>query len=494
MAVIRVSGPAAHDLLVGLAGGPLEPRRAALRILRHPRSGQRLDQALVLFFEGPGSETGEDLVELQVHGGRAVIASVLAALGTIPGCRMAEPGEFARRAFANGKIDLTQAEGLADLIDAETEAQRRQALSQAGGALSRVYDGWRAQVIEASALVEAAIDFSDEADVSDAAVDRAEAAARTLESELRTHLADDHRGEILRDGFRIVLAGPPNAGKSSLLNALARRDVAIVSAEAGTTRDAIEVRLDLGGLPVILTDTAGLREATGAIEREGIRRTLERARSADLVIWLTDATAPEGDMPEEIASGSSPILRVLSKVDLLGAMESPPPLRGRVREGGVHVRRPPDALCATPILPHHGRESSLDGVECENGTGAGYLPPPPPPPHKGEGSSVAQVEGAVSISAVTGQGIAKLTQRLATIAAERIGGGGEAPVISQARHRYHVAHAADALKVFLSRWPPDLELRAEELRTAAAALGRITGRIDVEDVLDQVFSRFCIGK
>ena len=248
------------------------------------------------YFAGPSSFTGEDVAEILLHGGRAVIASVLAALRGL-GCRLAEPGEFARRAFENGRIDLTEAEGIADLIDAETEAQRVQALRQASGGLAKLYDGWREELIGAMALMEAAIDFSDEADVArDAALGGLEI-ARGLLARIEVHLADGRRGEILRDGFRVVLAGPPNVGKSSLLNALARRDAAIVSAEAGTTRDVIEVRLDLDGLPVIVSDTAGIREAGGEVEREGIRRTIAHGRAADLVLWMVDATAPVWELP-----------------------------------------------------------------------------------------------------------------------------------------------------------------------------------------------------
>lgn len=431
VAVIRVSGPKVTDVLRSLCGGRVpEHRQAAFRTLLHPKTRERLDQALVLFFAAPNSETGEDVAELQVHGGRAVIASVLAALADCDGCRMAEPGEFARRGFENGKLDLTTAEGIADLVDAETEAQRRQALAQASGALAKLYEGWRKRLIAASALVEAAIDFSDEADVSEKAVLQAEDVARVLAGELDRHLADEHRGEILRDGFRIVLAGPPNAGKSSLLNALARRDVAIVSEEAGTTRDVIEVRLDLGGMPVVLTDTAGIRQAEGKIEQEGIRRTMERARSADLVIWLTDASVPNLRVPAELEDMRDRMLLVLNKIDL-------------------------HRDSATAVLP----------------------------------------DDMIAVSAKTGSGLGELTSRLGAIAADRLGdGSASGPVITQVRHRALVERAAKSLHHFVSASPPDLELRAEELRLAASALGRITGRIDPEDVLDQIFGRFCIGK
>lgn len=468
VAVIRVSGPAVTDVLARMAGGALEPRRAAMRTLHHPITGERLDQALVLLFKAPASETGEDVAELQTHGGRAVVAAVLNALGCVPGCRLAEPGEFARRAFANGKLDLAQAEGLIDLIDAETEGQRRQALTQATGALSRLYEGWRTDLVGALALVEAAIDFSDEADVSDKAVEQAEAAAGALLTALQSHLADGHRGEILRDGFRIVLAGPPNAGKSSLLNALARRDAAIVSAEAGTTRDVIEVRLDLDGLPVIVSDTAGIREATGFVEAEGIRRTLAQARAADLVIWLTDASEPRLEPPPELTSSAAPILHVLNKIDLAGT--------------------------------HHPPSQSATDGERDAGSEATPGPPSPPtPPRKGEESwseraLCARSDAAIPISALTGRGLPELTERLSAEARRRLGASADTPLITQARHRQQVERAATGLRAFLSRRPPDLELRAEELRGAAAALGRITGQIDPEDVLDQVFRRFCIGK
>ena len=310
VAVVRVSGDRAGDVIDVLSARRPKARVAVLRKLVDPQTGGLIDHGLVLWFPGPASFTGEDLAEFQVHGGRAVAAALLRVLGRVEGCRPAEPGEFSMRAFENGKIDLSQAEGLADLIDAETETQRVQALRQAGGVLFRLTERWRAKLIEAMALVEAAIDFSDEVDVAEGAVGQAEERVRELGDEIGSHLNDDHRGEILRDGFQVVLAGAPNVGKSSLLNVLARRDVAIVSSEAGSTRDVIEVRLDLEGLPVVVSDTAGLREASGDVEREGMRRTLARARDADLVIRVVDGS--EGVAGVDIpAVGSSGELIVL---------------------------------------------------------------------------------------------------------------------------------------------------------------------------------------
>jgi tRNA modification GTPase len=423
VAVIRLSGPQSGDVLRLMAGGVAEPRVARLRPIRKPENGETLDRGLVLWFPAPASFTGEDMAELHIHGGRAVVEGVLAALAAMPGLRMAEPGEFARRAFENGKLDLTAAEGLADLIDAETEAQRRQALRQAGGALRALYEGWRADVIRASASVEAALDFSDEADVPEAIAAHARPVVEELAAAISDHLADARGGEILRDGYHVVIAGPPNAGKSSLLNALARRDAAIVSAEAGTTRDVVEVRLNLGGYPVVLMDTAGIREAGGEIEREGIRRSLDRMREADLVLWVEDLAAPLDERGEPPA-GDTPLLRVGNKADLV------------------------------PVSP---------------------------------------TDGMILISARTGVGL----DRLLTALLERVGNrvsGVEWAAITRARHREGLETAKAALADFLLGNPAELELRAEDLRNAATALGRLTGRVDVEDILDRIFADFCIGK
>ena len=425
LAVVRVSGPAAGPALDAIAAPRPKPRFAAFRKLRHPDTGEEFDHALVLWFPGPGSETGEDLCELHVHGGRAVLAATFEALAAVPGCRPATAGEFARRAFDNGKLDLTTAEGIVDLIDGETDAQRRQALRQASGALASLYEGWRRELIEAQALVEAAIDFSDEADISHLAETNGLATAAFLALRIKRHLDDGRRGEIVREGFRIVLAGPPNVDKSSLMNALARRDVAIVSDEPGTTHDVLEVRLDLGGYVAIVADTAGLREASGAVEQEGIRRARRRAEEADLVIWIMDATIPASEMPSNLAAHAPRTLRVLNKIDAAGA---------RVDAPADHA-----------------------------------------------------------ISALTGDGLPALVSALSAIV-RGAAGSDESPAITQLRHRQQIKACLAALAGVSVNVDMDTELAAEQLRLAADALGRIVGRIDPEDVLDQVFARFCIGK
>ncbi|MEM7399963.1 MAG: tRNA uridine-5-carboxymethylaminomethyl(34) synthesis GTPase MnmE, partial [Pseudomonadota bacterium] len=312
IAVIRISGPQTRVVLEHLTGSLPVPREASLR-----RIGE-IDKGLVLWFPAPASFSGEDMAELQVHGGRAVVTAIVEAVLATPGTRLAEPGEFARRAFENGKLDLTEVEGLADLVSAETEAQRRQALAQAEGGLRRIFEGWRSALLKAQSLMEAGLDFSDEADVAVDATRQAEAVVGPLLREVEKHLADKS-GERLRDGFQVVIAGPPNAGKSSILNALAKRDVAIVSEEAGTTRDVIEVHLDIHGVPVIVADTAGLRDGGGAIESEGMQRAVSRARGADLVLWIGDGADPKRKAMRESSAdfGDVPVLSVLNKIDLV---------------------------------------------------------------------------------------------------------------------------------------------------------------------------------
>jgi len=416
VAVVRISGPAAGIALQRLAGPELSrPRKAALRKIATP-NGESIDDGLVLWFPAPASFTGEDVAEFHVHGGRAIVEALLGSLGEISGLRPADPGEFTRRAVENGKFDLTQAEALVDLINAETEAQRRQALRQYDGALGDLYEGWRAALIRAAAWIEAEIDFSDE-EVPEDVVSQARMQVTEIAAEIRCHLNDARRGEILRDGFRLTVIGPPNSGKSSLINALARRDVAIVSEIAGTTRDVLEVHLDLDGYPVTVADTAGLREPTDRIEAEGVRRALAKADAADAVLLLLDATNPAAGVPN---LPQEPALIVWNKADIA----SPP-------------------------------------------------------------------ENAVSASALTGTGIKEILANIGNIVRQLLETSGT-PALTRERHRHAAERAAEALE--RSRIIVAPELAAEEVRFAMHELGRITGRIDVEELLDVVFQDFCIGK
>lgn len=423
VAVVRVSGPGSARSVESLAGSVPPARVAAVRSIRD-RNGAAVDRGVVIWMPGPASFTGEDVAEFHVHGGRAVVAGLLEALGGLEGLRAAEPGEFARRAFLNGKLDLTEVEGLADLIDAETEAQRRQALRQLEGLAGRVFEGWRQRLTGILALCEAGIDFSDEDDVPAGVGARIGPEIAALGQEMRQALADGGRGEAIRAGLTVVIAGAPNVGKSSLMNALARRDVAIVSEIPGTTRDAIEVRLDLGGVPVTVVDTAGIRETVDAIESEGVRRARRHAESADLVLWIREGGT---DSDAEPCFGV-PVWRIENKIDATG------------------------------------------------------------------GAAGALGAGAFGVSAKTGAGLAGLLEGLSAWAADRVGSGTDA-VITRARHRAELSAAAAALdRAAGLDYLEDSDLVAEELRAAANALGRITGRIDVEDVLDAIFGQFCIGK
>jgi tRNA modification GTPase len=316
IAIVRMSGAKAGEALRAMTGATLPVlRRASLRTLFDPRSGVILDRALVLWFPAPASFTGDDMAELHLHGGRAVIAGVMDALSHL-GLRLAEPGEFTKRAFENGKLDLTGVEGLADLINADTPAQRTQALSQASGRLRERYEAWRASLLRAMAYVEASLDFSGEGDIAGDAFNASLPVVRSLIPELEAALADGRRGEILREGVQAAIIGAPNAGKSSILNALARRDAAIVYDEPGTTRDIVEVSLDIEGFPFVLRDTAGLRETASAVEQEGIRRALAAARQSDLVLLIEDASQAAAAHPVELAAHHGVILRVLNKIDL----------------------------------------------------------------------------------------------------------------------------------------------------------------------------------
>ena len=417
VAVIRVSGPRAGEAVLALAGRAPRPRQAAVRTLRD-EEGTVLDQALVLFFRGPASYTGEDSAEFHVHGGPAVVAGVLEALAA-QNLRLAEPGEFTRRAFENGKLDLAQAEGVADLIEAETTAQRRQALDQLGGRLSQAQARWREALIEALSVFEAAVDFPDEEIPEDVAA-RARPILVELIGEIEAAAGAAERGERVREGYRIALVGKPNAGKSTLLNALARREAAIVTATPGTTRDIIEVPLVLGGYKVIVADTAGLRDTADEIEAEGVRRARAWAAGADLRIWLVDGTDPDpGPAPAEIGGDD---LILATKRDL----------------------GDPASGVGTPFTTRSPND------------------------------------------------LAWLEQTLGERVVEALGGA-EPPAATRLRHQALLLEAADRLRRAAGP-EPEPELAAEDVRLAARALDRITGRIHPEDVLDRVFSSFCIGK
>jgi tRNA modification GTPase len=425
VAVIRMSGPGVRFGLETLLGSLPDVRKASLRLIKG-LDGTPIDQGLVLFFAAPESFTGEDVGELQVHGGRAVLDALFSTLGGLEGFRPAEPGEFSRRAFLNRRLDLTEVEGLADLVMAETEAQRRQALRQSEGGLREIYEAWRGRLIRARAMVEAELDFAEEEDVPGSVAELAWADVSELAGEISRHLEDGRRGERLREGAEIVVLGPPNAGKSSLINTLAGRDMAIVTEEPGTTRDLIEVRLDLGGFPMTVVDTAGMREAAGAVEAEGIRRAGERAGRADLVLWLSDISGGPIEAPPDLGT---PVLRLATKLDLIDS------------------------------LPERSRQAA---------------------------------DFDLSISTVTGEGMSELVRRLEEFAARELSPG-ESPLITRARHRTALEACREALEA-AGEAAGSVELRAEELRRATDSLGRITGRVDVEDLLDVIFREFCIGK
>jgi tRNA modification GTPase len=415
VAVVRVSGPAAGTVLGALAGGLPLPRAATLRTLRY--RGAEIDRALVLWFPAPGSFTGEDIAEFHIHGGRAVRDALFAALAD-HGVRPAGPGEYSRRAVEHGRLDLTRAEAIADLVDAETPAQLRQALRQYDGALAELYEGWRSALIVALGRAEAAIDFSDDG-VGEAEFAAARARAADIIAAIATHLNDDGRGEAMREGLRLAIIGPPNAGKSSLINALAQREAAIVSEIPGTTRDVIELRLNLGGYLVHVADTAGLRETGDAIEAEGVRRALAQARGSELVLLLRDGTAPYTDN-----SGIVPDLVVWNKSDLPGF----------------------------------------------------------------------QKQDGLSLSLKSGEGLPQLMAQLTAMIAERLETKGNTPALTRPRHRQALTEGLASLRHALTAPPDQPELFAEDLRLALRAVGRVTGRVDVEELLDSVFRDFCIGK
>ena len=427
VAVFRISGPAAAAALTTVTGLKTLPsaRRAIRCRMVEPLSGEVLDDGLAIWFSAPASFTGEDVAELHVHGGRATVDAVASVLGSLPAMRIAEPGEFTKRAFLSGKIDLTAAEAIADLVDADTDAQRRQALAQLGGGLSTLLEAWRTELVDILAHGEAWIDFPEE-DLPAEIEGSSKARVNQLAGEIKFFLDDNRRGERLREGLYVAILGAPNAGKSSLLNALAAREVSIVSDTEGTTRDVIEVHLDLGGWPVTLADTAGLRKTGDTVEQEGVRRALDRADRADLRLILFDSTiAPDRTSLDFLTRPNS--LAVLTKIDL-----------GEKNETGVLLK------------------------------------------------------GAVSVSMKSGEGLSNLLGQLEERAAGLMDGAGDNAPLTRLRHRIALSECVDALTRAAATH--EAELFVEDLRFAARALGRVTGRVDIEDLLDVIFSDFCIGK
>ena len=430
VAVIRVSGAEALRVVAALTRldiGKIEPRYAYFQTLRRPQTDESLDQALILYFKAPHSFTGEDVVEIQSHGSRAVIKSLLEILESLPGYRLAEPGEFSKRAFYNNKFDLTAAEGLADLIDAETAEQQKYALRQMEGGLKSLYEGWRAQLLKHLAHLEAFIDFPEE-ELPKNVTDNMLNDVFKLSAEIKRHLNSAAVGERLREGFRVVVVGPPNAGKSSLLNAVVKREAVIVSDIAGTTRDAIDVNLDINGYPVMFTDTAGLREVEDEIERKGIAIALHKIKEADLLICLFDACKDSVQIFENITkSFKNKILYVANKCDC------------------------------------------LTNERCIN----------------------LQKSGIITISAKHNQGINDLLQIIGEEISERFSSA-SGLLLTRSRYRQALNAVIENLDNFA--FDKEIELAAEDLRLAARELGKITGKIEVDEILDKIFGDFCIGK
>ncbi|RUS34356.1 tRNA modification GTPase GTPBP3, mitochondrial-like protein [Jimgerdemannia flammicorona] len=461
LAVIRVSGPRASEVLTRIAPGIKDritgsylpnPRQAVFRRIWHPSSGDFLDRGLVLWFPGPASFTGEDVVELHIHGGTAVIRGVLDALGCVDaGFRMAERGEFSRRAFENNKLDLTSVEGIADLLNAETEAQRKQALRQAEGGLKQLYESWRTQMLKSMAPLEALIDFGEEDGIEEKVIDRVVIIIRSLRASIYKHTDDNRRGEILRDGINVTILGPPNAGKSSFLNRMAQRQAAIVSPIPGTTRDVVEVALNVAGYPVIMSDTAGLRDSQDVIEMEGVKRALRRIDSADIKICLLS-------LPDLLSERSTPLIHMTRDIidpDTLLILNKCDTIPGSpaVINNSALIRR--IFAMSTPM--------HIWTLSCETGEG---------------------------FDKFMNEFVEILSDKFDPAAASVSSGS----VITQARHREHLKDCLMALDTFLDDPYSDVVLAAEELRQAAGALGRITGQVDVEEILELVFREFCIGK
>lgn len=416
VAVVRLSGSACDFISQQMLGAILEPRVAFLKSIKDPGSYEELDRGIVIAFKTPQSFTGEDCLEFHLHGGRAVVEAVINVICQFKNVRLAEPGEFCKRAFENGKLDLTEVEGIADLVSSETEAQRKQALAQSRGDSRETYEGWRKRLIHMRALIEAELDFSEEEDIPEEISKEGFAQVLLLKQEIENHLDDNKVGEIIRDGFKIALMGKPNAGKSSLLNALAKRDVAIVTDEAGTTRDVLDVHLDIDGFAVIISDTAGLRESDNIVETEGIKRAQLKGQEADLVIWLTDIN-DEAELNTDFDNA----LQVISKDDSLSVTDS------------------------------------------------------------------------ISISVTHENGLEKFLSEVKNQIRNKVGNR-EGVLISRLRYREALVDCVGHLSFVIDNEISDIELKAETLRHASDCIGRITGKIDVEDLLDVIFSEFCVGK
>lgn len=430
VAVIRISGKEALQvvrLMTNLNPDKIKARYAYFTDLKDLSKSHTLDKCLLLYFKAPNSFTGEDIVELQIHGSRAVIASVLNNLSRIPGFRMAEPGEFSKRAFYNQKMDLTEAEGLADLIDAETEAQQKYALRQMEGSLKNLYDDWRTQLVTIMAHLEAYIDFPDE-EIPESVVNNLNNTVFKLREAINKHLSGDNIGERLREGFRIVIVGRPNAGKSSLLNAFAQRDVVIVSDIAGTTRDAVDIHLDLNGYPVIITDTAGIRETEEAIEKQGVEIAYRKINDADLLICLFDASQDTVQVFDNIAKiYGDKMVYVANKAD------------------------------------------NLTPEQCSN----------------------IEKQNILLISAKHYQGIDVLLNKISKVIEDKFTSNSNL-LITRARYREALSQALQSLDLF--NLDKEIELSAEDIRLAAREIGKITGRIEIDEILDKIFGSFCIGK
>lgn len=430
VAVIRVSGTDALKIISAMTDlnpAAVKPRYAHFIKLRHSVSEELLDKCLLLYFKAPHSFTGEDVIELHTHGSRAVIAAVMDSLAQIDGYRLAEPGEFSKRAFYNGKMDLTEAEGLADLIDAETAEQQKYAVRQMDGGLKDLYEGWRKTLVGILAHLEAYIDFPDE-DIPQDIVSGMQNTVFKLIEDVKKHLRDDTVGERLREGFRVAIIGAPNAGKSSLLNQIARREAVIVSDIAGTTRDAIDIHLDLGGYPVMFTDTAGLRETAEEIERKGIAVAHDKARQADLVIYLFDASKDSAqDIEKYKKEFADKLLVVANKRDKLSSEQ-------------------------------------IAGL---------------------------QKSGCLVISAKQNLGTDKLLENIKEHISARFTSG-SGLLISRRRYREALQNTVELLQNF--GFDKEIELTAEDIRLAAREIGKITGRIEVDEILDKIFGSFCIGK